>query len=266
MCGSANGNEPKKSGNRRVTLADDPRPRHLRARLTGTERHFIVAPPEAPGVMASHLFFDLDGTVTDPRDGIVRCLAHALAALGRTVPPADVLERFIGPPLAPSFETLLGTADENVIREAIASYRERFSHTGIFENRVYPEIPSALSALTARGFSLYLVTSKADVFARRILDYFDLSRHFTRVYAPDLDDVRIVKATLLRRALASEGVAASAAAMIGDRRDDIEAARANGVRSIGVTWGFGTREELARAGANDIVSSAPELLALVSDV
>lgn len=221
---------------------------------------------DVPGVMAPHLFFDLDGTVTDPRDGIVRCIAHALTALGRTVPPAAVLERFIGPPLAPSFETLLGTTDENVIREAVASYRERFSATGIFENRVYPEIPSALSALTARGFSLYLATSKADVFARRILDHFELSHFFRRVHAPDLADLRIIKTTILGRALALEGVAPSAAVMIGDRRDDIEAARANGVRSIGVTWGFGTREELARAGADDIVGSVSELLVRVSEV
>jgi phosphoglycolate phosphatase len=211
------------------------------------------------------LFFDLDGTLTDPREGIVRSIAHALATLERPIPTDGVLERFIGPPLARTFETLLETRDEALIRAAIEAYRRRFASIGIFENRVYPEVPSALSTLTARAFTLHLVTSKPNVFAHRILDHFRLSTHFTGIHGPDLDDMRSGKATLVGRALAVERLAPGAAVMIGDRGEDVEGARANGVRSIGVTWGYGSRAELEAAGADEIVSSVTELLASLGD-
>ena len=215
------------------------------------------------GRTPSHLFFDLDGTLTDPRDGIVRCIVHTMTVLKKPIPADQALERFIGPPLARTFETLLGTTDEAVVRSAIDTYRERFGSIGIFENRVYPEIPSALAALGDRGRTLCLVTSKPTVFARRILDQFDLSRFFARIYGPELDDTRCTKASLVARALATERVAPAAAVMIGDRGDDVEAARANGVRSIGVTWGYGSREELDAAGADQVVSTMQELLACI---
>ena len=211
----------------------------------------------------SHLFLDLDGTLTDPRDGIVRCIVHALTVLNKPIPADQGLERFIGPPLARTFETLLGTTDEAVVGSAIDAYRERFGSIGIVENRVYPEIPSALAALADRGLTLCLVTSKPMAFARRILDQFDLSRYFARIYGPELDDTGCTKASLVARALATERVAPAAAVMIGDRGEDVEGAKANGVRSIGVTWGYGSHEELDAAGADQIVSSVPELLVCV---
>jgi phosphoglycolate phosphatase len=215
--------------------------------------------------VTSHLFLDLDGTLTDPREGIVRCIAHALATLKRPMPVDHALERFIGPPLARTFETLLGTTDDVLIRAAVEAYRDRFGSIGIFENRVYPEIPSALAVLTDRGFTLHLVTSKPGVFARRILDHFRLSTYFAGIHGPELDDMNQAKATLVGRALSTEHLAPDAAVMIGDRREDIEGARANGVRSIGVTWGYGSREELEAAGADLIVSSVPELLSSVGE-
>jgi len=218
------------------------------------------------GRVTSHLFLDLDGTVTDPRDGIVRCISHALATLKRPTPADHTLERFIGPPLPRVFETLLGTTDEVLVSAAIKAYRDRFSSIGLLENRVYPEIPSALSVLTGRGVTLYLVTSKPTVFARRILDHFGLSTYFTRIYGPDLDDMKYSKASLVGRALATERLAPGAVTMIGDRREDIEGAKANRVRSIGVTWGYGSREELEAAGADHVVSSVPELLVALGAV
>lgn len=211
--------------------------------------------------MTAHLFFDLDGTVTDPRDGIVRCIAHALATLKAPVPVDHALERYIGLPLARIFETLLGTTDAIRVGSAITAYRDRFDAVGVLENRVVAGIPSALSALTARGITLYLVTLKPTVFARRVLDHFGLAPYFTRIYGPALDDLTCSKASLVDRALATERLAPGAATMIGDRREDIEGARANGVRSIGVTWGYGSREELEAAGADHVVGSVSELLA-----
>jgi len=210
--------------------------------------------------VTSHVFFDLDGTLTDPRDGIVRCIAHALATLDRPVPSERALERFIGPPLARTFEILLDTTDGTLVGSAIEAYRARFTATGILENRVYPEIPGALALLASRGTTLCVVTSKPSVFARRILDHFGLSSYFTRVHGPDLSDTSYTKATLVGRALESERLLPCAAVMIGDRADDIEGARANGVRSIGVTWGYGSRAELDAAGADVIVGAVPELL------
>ena len=214
----------------------------------------------------SQLFLDLDGTITDPRDGIVRSISHALAALNRPIPAESSLERFIGPPLARVFETLLDSTDPALVGSSIEAYRERFSTVGIFENRVYPEIPAALAALTRRGFSLLLVTSKPAVFARRILDHFELAPYFTGVYGPGLEERKYTKGTLVSRALAAGAIAPAAAVMIGDRKDDIEGARENGVSSIGVTWGYGSREELELAGADRIVDSVPELLSMLGAV
>jgi len=211
--------------------------------------------------MTPNLFFDLDGTITDPREGFVRSIAHALGASGRPVPPEAALERLIGPPLARSVEKLLGTTDEAVVARVIEAYRERYRTIGILENRVYPEIPPALSLLAERGFALFLVTSKPTVFARRILDHFALSAYFTQIYGPALDDHAFDKASLVGRALAGERLRADRAVMIGDRKEDVEGAKAHGVRSIGVGWGFGSREELERAGADHVVDSVAELLA-----
>jgi phosphoglycolate phosphatase len=210
--------------------------------------------------VTSHVFFDLDGTLTDPRDGIVRCIAHALATLDRPVPPDRDLERFIGPPLARTFELLLDTTDAALVGSAIEAYRARFTSTGIFENRVYREIPGALAQLATRGVTLCLVTSKPTVFARRVLDHFRLSPYFARVHGPDLDDTTYTKATLVARALEAGRLPPHAAVMIGDRAHDIEGARTNGVRSIGVTWGYGSRAELEAAGADVVVDDVSELL------
>jgi len=208
----------------------------------------------------SHLFFDLDGTLTDPRDGIVRCLAHALATLNRPVPPESELSRFIGPPLARVFEILLGTTDDALVESAVRIYRERFVPTGMFENRVYPDVPSALAALVDRGSKLCLVTSKPAPYARRILDHFELARYFVAVHGPALDELKHTKSMLVARALAGESISPRAAVMIGDRKEDVEGAKANGVRSIGVLWGYGSRSELEAAGADEIVASMHDLL------
>jgi phosphoglycolate phosphatase len=206
----------------------------------------------------SHLFLDLDGTLTDPREGITRSIAHALSALHRPVPALESLARFIGPPLAQSFGTLLGTTDEVIVRSAVHAYRGRFSSTGILENRVYPDIPHTLAVLAGRGFRLYIATSKPTVYAKRIVEHFGLARYFAAIYGPSLDDLNVSKTSLVRGALEAEGLDCATVAMVGDRKEDVLAGKANGVKAVGVTWGYGTPAELV--DADQLVHSPTELV------
>lgn len=206
-----------------------------------------------------HLFFDLDGTLTDPAPGISACLAHALSALGRSAPPVGELRRFIGPPLRDALADLLGSHDPALVGEALRFFRERFSTIGLYENGVYPGIPSLLAALCAEGFSLRVVTSKAHVYADRIIDHFGLRKFFPRVYGAELTGELSNKAELIAHALASEQARPHRTCMIGDRHHDVEGARAHGVAAIGVTWGYGSREELELAGAQRVVEHQDEL-------
>jgi phosphoglycolate phosphatase len=211
-----------------------------------------------------NLLFDLDGTLTDPREGIVRCIQHALVTLGYSSPDASALERFIGPPLAESFQVLLGTSDEERIRQAIAAYRVRFSGQGIFENRLYPDVPSGLSSLCALGHTLWVVTSKPGVYAQRIVEHFGLSRHFQAVYGSELSGERAHKAELIRYVLQQENLSPQAVLVVGDREYDVLGARANGLGSVGITWGYGSMAELELAKPDAIVSSMSELIEYIS--
>lgn len=203
------------------------------------------------------LFFDLDGTLTDPKEGITRCVRYALERLESPWPDDDDLAWCIGPPLFDSFRTLVG--DERAA-QALSYYRERFAEIGWRENRPYPEIADVLQELRAHGTELYVATSKPQVFAHRILSHFGLAEYFTRLFGAELDGTRSRKAELLRHALAEIGGAA-AAVMIGDRQHDIAGARSNGMTAVGVSWGYGSREELESAGADLIVDDPRSLLA-----
>jgi phosphoglycolate phosphatase len=207
------------------------------------------------------LLFDLDGTLTDSAPGITRCLQHALGCLGRPSPEESALRAFIGPPLRHTFTTLLPGDDVALVDQALILYRERFRAVGMFENSVYPGVREGVDGLRAAGHALCVVTSKPYVYARQILEHFHLLGMFTAVYGPELGDENGDKTTLIARALAAEG---SAAAMVGDRRHDVEGARANGLLAIGVLWGYGTRAELENAGAEVLVASMPELTQWVS--
>lgn len=211
-----------------------------------------------------HLLFDLDGTLTDPFVGITTCIRHALTALGRPAPPADQLRWCIGPPLKDSLATLLGEAHAHRVDEALAVYRERFGRVGLFENEVYPGIGDALGRLRDRGFELRVATSKPAVFARRIIEHFDLAGYFLAVEGCELDGTRSDKRSLIAHILRQSGIAPSDALMIGDREHDVFGARENGVAAIGVLWGFGSREELEAAGALRCVAT-PDLLVTAVD-
>ncbi len=210
-----------------------------------------------------NLLFDLDGTLTDPREGIVRCIQHALVTLGYPSPDASALERFIGPPLAESFRVLLGTSDEAQIRAAIAAYRVRFSEQGIFENRLYPDVPRGLSSLRALAHNLWVVTSKPGVYARRIVEHFGLSPHFHAVYGSELSGERANKVELIRYVLEQENLSRQDVLVIGDREHDVLGAQANGLGSVAVTWGYGSTAELESAKPDTIVRSMAELIKYV---
>ena len=215
----------------------------------------------APSVR--HLFLDLDGTLVDPFDGITRSLAHALRSLKRSVPPPAELAIHIGPPLASAFSALLDSPDGPTLQAAVAAYRERYASIGILENQVYPGVPAALASLRDSGIALHLVTSKPTVYASRIVEHFGLASYLTSIHGPGLDELHLPKGVLVHRALEAGAIDPGTAALVGDRGVDLAAARENGVRSIGVTWGYGTREELEPADL--IVHSPSELVARLRD-
>ena len=204
------------------------------------------------------LLFDLDGTLTDSRPGIVRCLRHAVERLGAPCPADSVLASHIGHSLRATLTTLLGTPEPARIARAIGLYRERFEHTGVYENQVYPAIPETLERLSGGG-RLYVATQKFRPYAERIVDHFGLRRHFAGVWGTDdegpLDDKVAVIGALLR----AEGVNPGEAVMIGDRALDVLAARAHGLRAVGVLWGYGSRAELVEAGVDTLCEAPPAL-------
>jgi phosphoglycolate phosphatase len=207
------------------------------------------------------IFFDLDGTVCDPCEGIVRCLQYALKQLGHAIPPDAQLLRYIGPPLYDSFAALLNSNDAQLIKRAVESYRERFDSIGMFENSVYPGITDLLAGLHPGHYRRYVVTTKPTVFARKILSHFGLAADFLNIYGSELDGSRADKSDLIAHVLEREQIIPTETVMIGDREHDIQGAIANGVRPIGVLWGYGSREELIRAGATLLCETPQSLLA-----
>jgi phosphoglycolate phosphatase len=206
------------------------------------------------------LLFDLDGTLTDPKPGIVGCIRFALDQLTVACPSDDLLTQYIGPPLRATFANLLDTSDGQRIEEAMAWFRQRFAETGLFENQVYDGVPAMLEHTGQAAAAAYVATSKPAVYADRIVKHFGLDKHFRRVYGAQLDGRYDDKAELLAYLLATEGVSPEVAVMIGDRAVDMRAAKANGLRAVGVLWGYGSERELVEAGA-DILCRTPEDLA-----
>lgn len=209
------------------------------------------------------LIFDLDGTLSDPREGIVRCMRHALEDVQADVPPASALEGWIGPPLHEAFATFLG--DHEKALRAVAAYREEYGKTGLYENRLYDDIEGALETLHHLSPAMFVATSKPTVFAIRSLEHVGLLRYFRAVYGSELSGERANKVELLRHLMDAEQLRPEELVMIGDRMHDVAAARAHGIRSVGVTWGFGSDAELRDAGADNICSSVSDLVAWYRD-
>jgi phosphoglycolate phosphatase len=204
------------------------------------------------------IYFDLDGTLTNPKPGITRSIQYALRKLDHAAPSEDELTWCIGPPLLASFKKLLGT--DALADAAILLYRERFADIGLFENEVYPGIEAALSVLAGQRRRLFVATSKPGVYAERIIDHFKLRGYFERVFGSELDGTRSDKTELLDYALKAAQVDPAIATMIGDRSHDMIGAKNNGMTAVGVLYGYGSREELLAAGADRVCATPQELL------
>ncbi|MCA1816738.1 MAG: HAD hydrolase-like protein [Acidobacteria bacterium] len=210
-----------------------------------------------------NLIFDLDGTLTDPADGITRCYQYALRSLGRPVPPRGELLKFIGPPIRQNFAASLGAGGPELVERAVSLYRERFARVGLYENEVYPGVGEMLERLRGSNLRLYVATSKMTRFAVRVLEHFRLAEFFAAVHGATPDASLDDKSLLLARLLEEERLIASESVMIGDRDHDIIAARRNAVRAVGVAYGYGSREELEAAGADFICDSPAEIAELL---
>lgn len=200
------------------------------------------------------ILIDLDGTLVDPKPGIIGSVQYALRELGHHVPDMDALHHVIGPPLREAFPTLGVPAEE--VERAVALYRENYSGKGgtqppaMYDADPYPEIENQLSALRRAGCRLIIATSKPHVFARPILRNKGLDTYFSAIHGAELDGTRDDKADLIAHIISTERVDVDNALMVGDRRFDILGARKNGMRSIGATWGYGSIAELREAGAS----------------
>lgn len=205
------------------------------------------------------ILFDLDGTLTDSSEGILACVKESLKPFGIDLPRATLTE-FIGPPLTWSYPHFCSLTAEQT-EQAVAAFQARYAVDGKFENRVYPGIPSVLSALRARGYLLAVATSKPELFAREIIAHFSLDTLFASVRGGDMEETG-TKADVIRRVLSDLSLPPEEAVMVGDRRHDVLGAREVGCPAVGVLWGFGSREELEESGAAAIIRTPEELLPL----
>ena len=208
----------------------------------------------------THVYFDLDGTLTDPYVGITQCILYALDKLGFPHPSDEYLHSCIGPSLYVTFPELVG---EELTPRAVDLYRERFDDVGWLENKPYDGIHEALASVADSGCLLYVATSKPRIAASRIVEHFEMSRYFEKVYGCELDGTRSNKADLLKYAI-GENPDASSRTMIGDRKHDLIGALANGIRPVGVSYGYGSPDELRAAGATAIANSPAEIPAIIA--
>ncbi|MBT8087443.1 MAG: HAD hydrolase-like protein [Gammaproteobacteria bacterium] len=210
--------------------------------------------------MSAHIYLDLDGTLTDPYEGITRCILYALDKLGFPQPDEDYLYSCIGPPLYDTFPEMVG--DELTLK-AIDLYRERFADIGWRENVPYDGILDALESIAAAGHTLFVATSKPHVHAKKIVDHFGMGQYITSVYGCELDGTRAHKVDLLDYAK-QKNPGDVHRIMIGDRKHDLIGAIANAMQPIGVSYGYGSEEELTAAGAVAIASTPAELPELLA--
>ncbi len=207
----------------------------------------------------NHILFDLDGTLTDPAEGITNSVAYALSAFGISVPDKKDLIPFIGPPLLNSFREFYGFSREQA-RKAVQVYREYFSEKGIYENTLYGGVKDMLARLKEAGSILFLATTKPEPYAKRILSHFEIGEYFDFVAGSTLEETRTDKAELIEYAFLNHPVQdRQEAVMVGDRKHDILGAKKAGISSLGVLYGYGGRAELVAAGADRLAGSVSEL-------
>lgn len=213
--------------------------------------------------MLKYILFDLDGTLTDPGEGITNSVAYALEKYGIHVTDKSNLNCFIGPPLSQSFVKYYNFSEEESFK-AVDVYREYFSFKGIFENELYDGIEKMLSQLIADGKTIILATSKPEIYAKQILQHFGISKYFSFVSGSMLNGERVDKHEVIEHALCIAGICdRSLCVMVGDRLHDMIGAKKSNLKAIGVEYGYGSKEELVNSGADKTVESVEELTSLL---
>ena len=219
--------------------------------------------------MYKYCLFDLDGTLTDPREGITKSVQYALKKQGIEEPDIKKLEFFIGPPLRDSFMQAYGMSREKA-EESVAFYGERFAPIGVLENKIFEGIPQLLKELSENSVKIAIASSKPTVFVHQILEHFGIKEYFDVIVGSELDGRRDTKEEVVEEALKQLGILEMAAsdrqaacAMIGDRKFDIQGAKAFGLTGVGVRFGFADEGELEAEGADYIVDTVKELQKLL---
>ena len=213
--------------------------------------------------MIKYVLFDLDGTLTDPKEGITKCVQYALKSLGIEPPHADELLDFIGPPLEESFIRRFDMSKEQA-GLALKKYRERFSIVGMFENKVYGGIHEMLETLKASGLTLAVASLKPLVFVEMILEKFSLKDYFSAIAGSDLEGTKHTKKQIIDDVFATlSPESLSEVIMVGDRYQDIEGAKEAGILSLGVRYGYAEKGELENAGADYIANSPIEITEII---
>lgn len=215
--------------------------------------------------MFTTIFFDLDGTLTDPGMGITNSVAYALRQTGREVPLREELYAYIGPPLLDQFQATYGMSLDEA-RVLVDHFHNYFERQGILENQLYEGIPQALQALKDAGATLVVATSKPEPFALRVLERFDLTRYFTLVAGSTLDEQRTHKADVIAYAMETLGRPMGKALMVGDRKHDVLGAKVHGIPTVGALYGYGSREELTEAGAVAIADTVADLVPVITSL
>lgn len=215
--------------------------------------------------MFQYCLFDLDGTLTDPKEGITKSVQYALQKLGIEESDLDKLEPFIGPPLKDSFMEFYGFSEEDA-KKGVVYYRERYAPIGVLENEIFPGMAQMLAKLCDRGIHLAVASSKPTEFVRQILDHFEIASYFEVIVGSGLDGSRATKEEVVEEALSKLGLLSvpkearrGICAMIGDRKFDIQGAKAYGLTGVGVTFGYAGEGELEAEGADHIINSVEEL-------
>lgn len=207
------------------------------------------------------IFFDLDGTIINSCEGVTKSVAYALGKMGIAVPEQKVLETFIGPPLLDSLMNTISLSKEKG-KEAILIYREYYESKGVYQNILYPDIVTVLSRLHEMGKRLFVVTSKPELYARDILRQFKIDIFFENVFGASMDRKLSEKEQIIAKAIENiePKINPLSTLMVGDRKFDILGAKAHALKSCAVLYGFGSKEELTKAGADYLVSNALEIM------
>lgn len=215
--------------------------------------------------MIKNILIDLDGTLTDPKEGITTSARYGLAKIGHPIADNVNIDWIIGPPLKASLAKILNVAvDDDLAEQALLGYRERFAVTGLFENELFGDIKETLQQLKAQDYRLFLATAKPEIYAKRILEHFDLLKYFDYPYGSELTGERTNKADLIAYIIAKEQLKPEECLMVGDREHDILGARKNGIDTIAVEYGYGSAQELDDAQPKARIAQFSDLLKVIA--